>query len=260
MLFTVVTPVMNGMPWLPACVASIDAQRCDVDVEHIVFDPGSTDGSRDWLHHNALHAELVLERDEGQSDALARGFARAQGDVLLWLNADDVLEPGALRRVADALKRAPTCVGVTGACLVVEGEGRVIGAIAPPRVGSFSALLEETHNLAQPATFFRRDAFLACGGLDRGLHYAMDVDLWLKLARQGDFALLPREVLARFRHHPRAKTQAHPGRAVREEIAVRRRHGLSWTSHAIPSLLRYGYVQPALRRVARPVLSALARS
>jgi len=253
MRFSVVTPVLNGMPWLPAAVASVDAQRVDVDVEHVILDGGSNDGSRAWLEANAARAQLVFERDDGQSDAIARGFARATGDVLLWLNADDLLEPGALAKAAAALTAAPGACGVSGACLLVDEEGRVTGAIPTPPGGAFDVLIAHPHNLAQPATFFRRSAFDACGGLDRALVYAMDVDLWMKLARRGAFTLLPDEVLARFRIQRAAKTVKHAAAAAREDLAVRRRHGMSWSTPAARALVRFGFVQPALLSVARRV-------
>lgn len=262
MRFSVVTPVMNGMPWLRECVASVDSQRSDagIEVEHLVYDAGSTDGSREWLAAEAKHAVLVFERDDGQTDALARGFARASGEVLLWLNSDDLLEPHALARAATVFRAKAACVGVSGACLVIDPEGAIVGAISAAPVGSFESMITERHNPPQPATFFRRSSYLAVGGLNRSLYYAMDVDLWLKLAKSGDFAPMPLDVLARFRLQPRAKTQLEPALAVREDFMVRRQHGMMLRSRAALSLLRDGYVEPARRELTGPLRKMLNRA
>lgn len=248
--FTLVTPVLNGMPWLPEAIASIDRQRSDVDVEHIVFDAGSTDGSREWLERNARRATLVFEPDRGQTDALSKGFARAEGDLLGWLNADDLLEPAALQRVARAFTEAPDAVAVSGGCLLIDGEGALQGAIPMPSTDrrGLSELLAEVVNLPQPATFFRRSAYVASGGLDMGLDLAMDVDLWLKLARVGEIRVLPSDVLARFRVHGGAKTSKLARQMAREDLQVRLRHGLSPSSDVALYLARRAYMPAALTK------------
>jgi glycosyltransferase involved in cell wall biosynthesis len=251
MRFTVVTPVMNGITWLAECVASVEAQRADVDVEHIILDPGSTDGSREWLRQHAAHATLVFERDDGQTDALSRGFARASGNVLGWLNADDLLEAGALARVRDAFERAPGAVGVSGEALTIDMEGRVTGVIRTPRDGSLAGLLASPGNMAQPSTFFRRKAYIDAGGLDASVDLAMDVALWLRLARLAPFALMPGVVLSRFRIHGDARSVRDAGRTAREDLRIRRRAGMALLSPAGLALVRFGYVRPALVSLGR---------
>jgi glycosyltransferase involved in cell wall biosynthesis len=133
MRISIVTPVLNGMPWLPEAVESVARQR--LDVEHLIRDGGSTDGSREWLTaHEDLGYRATFDRDRGQTDALIAGFAAATGDIFGWLNADDLLEPGALRRVAEAFEANPDAVIVSGACLLIGPDGAVLGPIpTPPR-------------------------------------------------------------------------------------------------------------------------------
>src|SRR5271157_6090412 len=124
MKVTVVTPVYNGMPWLPECIRSVAEQRGEVEVEHLVYDGGSTDGGAEWLReHDSLGYEATISPDEGQTDALAKGFLQATGEILAWLNADDMLEPGSLRRVVDVFTAHPEAAIVTAACLVVDTRG-----------------------------------------------------------------------------------------------------------------------------------------
>jgi glycosyltransferase involved in cell wall biosynthesis len=252
MRISIVTPVFNGMPWLPEAVASIADQVGDLDVEHIILDAGSNDGSRAWLDdHRHLGYKTVFEPDRGQTDALVKGFSRATGDIFSWLNADDLLEPRALDTVARAFVHQPEAVIVSGRCLQIDAEGAVIGVIDPPPGPGYRALLHHPTNMAQPATFFRAEAYRAVGGLNTRYDLAMDVDLWFRLARIGPVVLLPRETLARFRLHPAAKSVANLGGAIRQDLAIRLKHGASWRSPAVRVLLIGGWIGPARRRIKR---------
>lgn len=226
---SIVTPVFNGMPWLPDTVRSVAAQREDLgsDLEHLVIDGGSTDGSREWLEANQdLGFIRVFEPDHGQTDALIKGFRRVTGDVLAWLNADDTLEPGALRRIAATFEANPGAVLVAGACLLVDGNGSIEGLIPTPPVASFEGLLMDQANPPQPATFVAAEAYRRVGGLDLRYDLAMDVDLWLKVARIGRVVFLSDAILARFRVHPSAKSVVGMTAAIREDFRIRRGYGL----------------------------------
>ena len=260
MRISIVTPVLNGMPWLPETVASVARQRDDVDVEHLIRDGGSTDGSRVWL---AGHAELgyrcALERDSGQTDALAAGFDQATGDVLGWLNADDILEPGALKKVIEAFETHPEAVIVSGACLRIGPDGAILDAIPTPPRAEFEQLLRHPTNLAQPATFFRAEAYRQVGGLNRRYNLAMDVDLWFRLASVGRVVLLRDVVLARYRLHPSAKSVLAAAASRREDLSIRRGHGMPLRSPAGRWLVYHGYLDPVLgwpKRTAKRVLRA----
>ncbi len=253
MKVTVVTPVYNGMPWLPASILSVAQQRPDVEVEHLVYDGGSTDGSAEWLReHVSLGFEAIIGPDDGQTDALAKGFSRATGEIFTWLNADDVLEPGALRRVVEIFTANPQLVMVTAACLIIDSAGAITGAIPVPPLATLDGLLTLPAVPSQPATFFSAEAYRRAGGLDRRYDLAMDLDLWLKLAGTGPIQALPTEVLARFRVHPNAKSTARAGATAREDLRIRRRYGASFRSRAAVVMIRIGYVRPVISRLARP--------
>jgi glycosyltransferase involved in cell wall biosynthesis len=259
--FTLVTPVMNGMPWLPACVASIDAQRADVELEHIVLDPGSTDGTRAWLESNARAATLVFESDRGQVDALQKGFARATGDVLGWLNADDVLAPGALARVARAFADHPDAQIVTGTCALVDEDGAPAGSIVPPRDPDLATLLRTVTGLPQPATFFRKRAF---DGFDARYRLIFDNDFYRRVARRSPTAVVTvaGAPLATFRIRAASISGSAPAEAALEDLRSRLEHGLSPLSFAAAALATRAWVYPRLperaldvaRRAKRAVL------
>ena len=262
MKVTIVTPVYNGMPWLPECVNSVAAQRADVELEHLIYDGDSTDGSAEWLRANtSLGYEATIGPDDGQTDALIKGLDRATGEILGWLGADDILEPGALKRAVDVFTADPTLAMVVGVCLIIDADGAVIGAMPPPPVPTLSGLLRLPDNPAQPATFFTAAAYRLTAGLDRRYDLAMDIDLWLKLAAIGPIETLPKEVLARYREHAAAKSIARSGASARQSLGIRRRHGTPLRSRAAFSLIRAGYVGPvvsppvrALRRAAKRLL------
>lgn len=244
---TIVMPVLNGMPWLQDAIRSVACQA-DVSVELIVLDGGSTDGSREWLLQNAPpSAQLIFRRDKGQADAIASGLTLATASIVGWLNADDTLEPGALKLVTAAFTAHPGAVAITGVCLTIDATGRVLGRIDPPPDLSLRGLLETRHNIPQPSTFFRRDAYQRTRGLDRSLHYAMDVDLWLQLARIGEIVALRDEVLARFRVHPGSKSVRASAAMAREDLRVRMRHGLRPWAGAALALARQAYLRPLKR-------------
>ena len=263
MRISIVTPVFNGMPWLPETVESVAGQRREVDVEHLIRDGGSTDGSREWLvAHEGLGYQVAMENDSGQTDALAVGFDHATGDLFGWLNADDVLEPGALKRVAEAFEANPNAVIVSGSCLHIGPDGAILGAISTPPHPDFDRLLRHPKNLAQPATFVRAEAYRQVGGLNRHYNLAMDVDLWFRLARVGQVVLLPDVVLARFRLHPSAKSVVAAAAASREDLSIRLGHGMPLRSPAGRWLVRRGVFDPVLgwpKRIAKRVLRANRR-
>ena len=199
-LLSVVMPSLNAAGTIARSLDSIQAQGVD-DAEVVVADGASTDGTVELLEQRP---EVVWrsEPDRGLSDAFNKGAARARGQVLGWLNADDVYLPGALARVQEAFARDPGLVWLTGRCLIVDGSGNEI------RKGVTrykNALLDRytyrrhlTHNfVSAPSTFFRRDAFEAAGRMDLSLRYSMDYDLYLRLGRQHRPVVL-REPLAAF--------------------------------------------------------------
>lgn len=122
--WTIVTPSRNQLAWLRLCRASV-ADQADVTVQHIVQDAGSTDGTVEWLHEQP-GIEAHIEADEGMYDALNRGFARATGDFVAWLNCDEQYLPGVLARVAEFFRAHPGVDMVFGDIIVVNERGEYL--------------------------------------------------------------------------------------------------------------------------------------
>ena len=178
---TVVTPVLNARDTLAETIESVLGQGYP-ELEYIVVDGGSTDGSRDIIHRYAGRIDLVIaEPDEGLYDAVAKGFTRATGEVLAWLNADDIYLPGALDRVGRHFAAFPDERVIYFENLLLIGGWRF--ANQPLALVDFARLIDGDF-LQQDGVFFRRIAYDAVGGLDAKLKLAGDWALWLRLARR----------------------------------------------------------------------------
>ncbi len=216
---SIVTPSYNQAPFLEQTIRSVLAQD-HADIEYLVMDGGSTDGSVEIIQRFAGRlAHWVSERDRGQVDALNKGFARSTGDILAWINSDDLYREGAVARVAQFMQRHPEIDIVYGVCDLIDEAGRFVGRLgAPP----FDLAHELTGNLiAQPATFFRRAVYESLGGLDPRYHYAFDYAFWLQAGMQGyHFASLPAPALAAFRMWQESKSEGSSSRFVPEMLAI----------------------------------------
>ncbi len=204
-LVSIVTPSYQQAGFLEETIRSVLEQDHPA-IEYVVVDGGSTDGSVEIVRRYADRlAWWVSEPDRGQTHAIRKGWERARGSVLAYLNADDVLLPGAVSRAVAALAADPGAVMAYGHCdLLDEATGRTRPMDAGP-VG-LAALLARRALIPQPATFVRADAVRDVGGPDERLRYAMDFDLWLRLLLRGPAAFVEGPPLARYRAHPATKS------------------------------------------------------
>jgi GT2 family glycosyltransferase len=159
----------------------------DGGVEHLVIDGGSTDGTLEILRDRP-DIRFVSEPDRGLSDAMNKGIALARGEVIGWLNADDVYLPGALELVGASFAGNPEALWLTGPCRIIDAAGseirRPVTAYKDFFLRHYSYGLHLVQNfISCPATFVHRDGFARVGGLDERFHYSMDYDLWLRLGR-----------------------------------------------------------------------------
>ena len=204
---TVVTPSYNQARFLDETLRSVLSQRDRVH-EYYVLDGGSTDGSVDLIKKYDDRIDFwVSEKDKGQSDAIHRGFQRATGDVLCWLNSDDVFLPGALQRVIDAFDRHPEWDVLTAWHVQTDADSRILSMHRIPRDGHDLAKWGIIH-VCQQTCFFRRRVYEAVGGLNLDLHCVMDGDLWLRMFRHGTTWGHVPHYLAAFRQHPAAKNSS----------------------------------------------------
>lgn len=209
----------NQAPFLEEGIQSILSQNYP-NLEFIMIDGGSTDGSVDILErYRDSFAALVIEKDKGQSDGLTKGFDRATGEIVSWLNSDDLLLPGALYRVAEAFMRYGVDM-VAGGCRQVEEDGIEVvlshhnhlpfGKRVPLPLQDlldFDGRWLKGCFFFQPEVFFTRDIWLRSGGgLRLDLYYVLDYDLWLRMAAAGATIVHTPHYLASSRIHKLQKT------------------------------------------------------
>ena len=222
-LVSVITPSRNQGQFIRQAVESVLAQDYPA-IEFLVVDGGSTDATLDILAGFGDQVRWISEPDSGQGHAVDKGIQMTQGEIIGWLNSDDLYLPGAVSTAVAALAEHPEAPAVYGNAEFIDASGRTLGPCTQVEPFSLDRLINELDFVVQPATFFRRSAYLAAGGLDRDLRYCLDYDLWIRLGSTAPLRYVP-ELLAGVRVYPETKT-ASGGLARLEEIErMTRRHG-----------------------------------
>lgn len=197
---SIVTISFNQAPFLETCVSSVLAQTGE-DVEYIVVDPGSTDGSREILARYRYGIDrLILEPDSGPADGLNKGFSHARGAYLYFLNSDDFLLPGAVSRMRQCLKSAGEPDILLGGAWMVNGHGDPLGIARP--VGTDAKALVGGHGtMVQQGMVFRRSTFDAAGGFNAANRTCWDLELLLAMLAGAPTVRLTDRRFAAFRLH-----------------------------------------------------------
>lgn len=237
MIISVITPSYNQGQFLAETIESVIRQEGDFSIDYLIIDGGSSDDSLAIIKHydtllqngewpiacRGITYRWISERDNGQTDALMKGFRLAQGDIFAWLNSDDTYLPGTLETVAGVFRVHADTGLLYGDAHYCDTAGAVIGRY---RTEEFDLdRLASANIVCQPAAFFRRQAFTAVGGLDVTLHFAMDYDLWIRIGRRFSCHHIPR-MLATYRLHETSKTISSDTliRNSEESLGVTRRH------------------------------------
>jgi glycosyltransferase involved in cell wall biosynthesis len=269
-LVSIVTPSFNQARYLEATIRSVLMQEYP-RIEYIIVDGGSTDGTADIIRKYAgmesgsslpklqeqmspcRHGDApgphkiawwVSEKDQGQTDAINKGFAHATGDILAWINSDDTYEPGAVVSAVKHLLEHPEVAMVYGDCNFIDEDGNVIGKFAS-RQTDYRKLRRGYVHIPQQTMFFRANYWKELGPLDPSFYFAMDYDLWVRIAKHAPIRYLPGQTWANFRIHTSSKTNVNDERGWKEMLRVHYRDGGSFFA---PIVAKY-----YLRKVIGPL-------
>lgn len=233
---SIVTPSYNQGKFIEETIRSVLLQGYP-SVEYIIIDGGSRDHSVEVIKkYQKWLAYWVSEPDRGQSHAINKGFEKATGEIYAWLNSDDYLLKDALRNVAEAYRSSPNSGGWFGATAYVNTQGTPLGVCRPNRLDMVGLGEWGKNNVGQPACLFSKTAWHVCGPLDVDLHFGMDLDLWLKIAKK--FSIMRVDnVLAVERFHSDAKTQIDRGRMYAWQVVIQIRHG--FTNFAVEDITQW---------------------
>jgi glycosyltransferase involved in cell wall biosynthesis len=230
-LVSIVTPSFNQAQYLEQTIISVLGQDYP-QLEYLIVDGGSTDGSLEIIQRYAPRlAWWVSEADQGQTDALNKGFSRARGDILAWLNSDDTYQPGAISQAVDYLQSHPEAGMVYGDANLIGTNGEIIGKF-PARQTDYRRLRRGYVHIPQQASFFRASLWKQVGPLDPTFYFAMDYDLWVRLARTSELHYCP-AMWANFRLHETGKSVVADNRCWPEMLRVHYRDGGSWFSQLV---------------------------
>jgi glycosyltransferase involved in cell wall biosynthesis len=193
MRFLIVTPSFNQVGYIEGTIKSVlSQQQSGVDIEYIVRDNCSTDGTQKILdsykdHHNI---KVIVTKDKGQADAINQGWRDGDGEILGWLNSDDVYCENALKCVADFFEMHPDVMAVYGEAVYIDESDNILQPVT--NIRNFSRKLLLRHDfITQPATFIRREVFEQVGPLSTSYRYIFDWEYWIRISRSYDFVRLP---------------------------------------------------------------------
>lgn len=260
-LVSIVTPSFNQADYLDATIKSVLEQSYP-HIEYIVIDGGSTDGSVDVIQKyasNSAQAAVpgggkqfkhsinfwVSEQDKGQTDAINKGFAKAKGDIFAWINSDDTYaNPNAVADAMNFLITHPDIAMVYADCNFIDEQGKIIGKFAS-RQTDYAKLRTGYVHIPQQTMFFRAKYWKELGPLDPSFYFAMDYDLWVRIAKHAPIQYLPGKIWANFRIHTSSKTNVNDERGWKEMPRVHYRDGGSFFA---PIVAKY-----YLRKVIGPL-------
>ena len=230
---TIVTPSYNQADFIEQTIQSVLKQTYP-NVEHIVVDGGSTDGTLDILERYSNQIQWISEPDEGQSDAVNKGWQRAKGEILGWLNSDDCSTVNAVEEAVETFRNRPEVGMIFGECYMMNEAGQVYGKW---RAKGFNqeSILEHPEWVSSPSMFVRQSVLFEADMLNVELSYAMDYDLFIRLSKITKIVAVPIP-MAYFRTHSNSKSQKYSSAHWREILDIHRKYGGKFVS---PIWLRY---------------------
>ncbi|HEY5258348.1 MAG TPA: glycosyltransferase family 2 protein [Candidatus Baltobacteraceae bacterium] len=234
-LVTIVTPSYNQGRFIRDTIESVLTQDYPY-IEYIIMDGGSTDETAEVVKPYLDRLTFISERDNGQSHAINKGFALAHGEIVAWLNSDDLYLPGAIRRAVDAFKTNAYAGVVYGEGNQIDEVGKLKQRFLFTQQFDLWKLVFLSDYILQQTVFFRKAAMDAVGAVREDLHFVMDWDILIRLGKHFEFLYIP-EPLGALREYAEAKTAVGGSRRIGEIRDMLREHTGSWLP---PGLIIYG--------------------
>jgi glycosyltransferase involved in cell wall biosynthesis len=247
---SIITPSYNQAQFITETIESVVAQNYP-NLEHIVVDGGSSDGTLEILSRYP-HLKVISEPDQGQADAINKGFRLATGSIWGFLNSDDTYMPGALSRVAQEVNPVIGRHIVMGRCAFIDALSEEIGVEHPSAFENHTRVLKIWlgYAIPQPAVFWTPEVWKTCGEMDTRLHFALDYDLFCRFSQKYRFHTID-QVLATYRLHEDAKTsQQSNAERLKDAIIISQRY---WGKSYLPKywLLALSLAWNRFNRIAK---------
>lgn len=250
--FSVITPSLNQGRFIEDSIKSVLLQNYPL-FEHIIVDGESTDNTIEIIKKYP-HLKWISEPDKGQSDALNKGLRIAKGDIICWLNSDDLLCENAFKIVNTFFNENLNKEIVIGDLLNIDENAKLLWRSEAFKV-SLNGLLNGSQCVQQPSTFFRRQVFKIIGNFDEGYHYCMDHEFWVRVAKQFEFYTINMD-LAMFRRYKGSKTINHELAFIKEIIHLKRKHNARILSYGNLRIF-YSIIANPFKKI--PILRKLIR-
>lgn len=222
-LVTIVTPSFNQGRFIRATIESVLSQDYP-HIEYIIMDGGSTDETASVAAEYAGRLTFVSEKDRGQSHAINKGFQMANGELVSWLNSDDVILPGAVSHAVSAYKENPSLGAVYGEGYLIDYYGAVTKRFPATEPFNLWKLVYLSDYILQQTVYFRRAIFAEIGYLDESLNWGMDWDILIRIGKRYPMRYIP-EYMGCLREYEAAKTFSGGGKRHRELALIMRNHG-----------------------------------
>lgn len=227
MKISIITPSYNQAPFIERTILSVLNQNY-IDIEYIVMDGGSTDGTIEILKKYSKHIIWKSEKDSGQSEAINKGIKIATGDVIAYLNSDDTYEPDAFFKIVDFFEKNPDKKWVYGKCKIIDKNDKEIRKPITIYKNfllkhySYTKLLSENF-ISQPATFWKRQIHSEVGFFDENEHLCMDYEFWLKIGEKYPVGVI-HDYLANFRYYTDNKSSSANKKQFKDELRIAKKY------------------------------------
>lgn len=233
---SIVTPSFNQGVFIEETIRSVLLQGYP-NYEYCIMDGGSTDNTIAIIENYEQFLSWVSKKDEGQADAIAKGFDLASGTILAWINSDDRYLPETFRKIAEAFNADSKSIFVHGDVRVIDEYGEYLYTNVAVRSNHFLTVNTALGKWPQPGCFWKKDAYIKVGGIDKKFRFCMDLDLFIRLLRCGDTQCLQGGPIADFRLHHDSKTSTLSDVENQEKQIIIQKYGSPLFSKLYPLLL-----------------------